>query len=411
MLNSEGPLQRYRQRLTEPDFQDDPAQLRAVEQLDALWRQLQQKPRWWRRRPPVHGLYLWGPVGRGKTMLMDLFTGCLPADQGLRLHFHHFMKEVHGALLAASGRADPLAWVADRFAERARVLCFDEFYVDNIGDAMLLGRLLRHLFARKVVLVATSNQPPAGLYPDGLHRDRFLPAIELLEQQLTQVDLAGPQDHRRRQLTARPNIFVDQPEALAGCFHQLSDQRPARAGYIELNSRTLPCLAAEEHCIWFHFEALCSGPRSALDYIALAERYESVLVSGVPLLYGERREWIKARGTEDGARANSTGERQVCWAAQDDPARRFISLVDELYDRQVKLYIEAAAPAAQLYPADGALAFQYQRTLSRLIEMGSLEYQQQPARRSETLFSPGGRPRTDWYDARGQRWTSAHVPE
>jgi len=370
------PLALYQQQLKQGLITEEPLQQQAVNRLETLFQQLQHQPRWWQRRPPEPpGLYLWGPVGRGKTMLMDLFCNCLPHGQGLRLHFHRFMREVHQQLRAASGQADPLAYVAARFAQRARVLCFDEFYVDNIGDAMLLGRLLKHLFSHRVVLVATSNQPPAGLYPDGLHRDRFLPAIKLLEEQLVIVALNGPEDHRLRHLTPQQSWFLNQTEH----FTQLcpSQQEPV----LDLCHRTVRCIARndQQRTVWFNFEQLCTGHRSALDYIELAERFDTLLLSAVPHFSAIRREWIKARGTEDGAIANSTGERKVRWSALDDPARRFISLVDELYDRRVNLIVSAVAPADQLYPEDGALSFQFQRTLSRLIEMGSLEYQQSPA--------------------------------
>lgn len=365
----------YQQKLERGELQPDSFQQNAVVLLTSLQQQLLQPRQWWQRRPPPpQGLYLWGPVGRGKTMLMDLFCQGLPDGMVLRLHFHRFMRSIHQQLMAASGQPDPLAFVAEHFARRARVLCFDEFYVDNIGDAMLLGRLLHHLFSRGITLVATSNQPPAGLYPDGLHRDRFLPAIALLEKHLTPVALSGADDHRLRQLTEK-NSWFD----LSKADYDFSINNFYKSE-ISICNRQIECLIREsESCeIGFSFNMLCMGHRSALDYIDIAERFDEVWLFDVPCFYGERREQIKARGTEDGAVAQSTGERQVRWSALDDPARRFISLVDELYDRRVNLMVSAQAPAEALYPADGALSFQYQRTLSRLVEMGSLEYQQSP---------------------------------
>jgi len=369
------PLDQYQQLLSSGQLSADSLQLTAVEKLTQLHQQLLHTPAWWQRKPPPpRGLYLWGPVGRGKTMLMDLFCNTLPAGLTLRLHFHRFMREIHQQLRAASGQPDPLDWVAQSFARKARVLCFDEFFVDNIGDAMLLGRLLGHLFRRGVVLVATSNQPPAGLYPDGLHRDRFIPAINLLEKQLETLPLDGPEDHRLRHLTAQKSWFDLSKDNFELPKADLSDTN------IELCQRTVECLQRQNkiRTIAFSFQQLCTGYRSAMDYIELAEQFDTVWLCDVPRFYAMRREQIKARGTEDGSVANSTGEREVCWSALDDPARRFISLVDELYDRRVNLMVSAAAPAAQLYPADGALNFQFQRTLSRLVEMGSLEYQQSP---------------------------------
>lgn len=371
------PGSRYLQLCETGALQPEPLQQHAVDALTDLQRQLLQPPRrWWlSRQPAPPGLYLWGPVGRGKTMLMDLFCESLPPASVMRLHFHRFMRQVHQQLMDASGQPDPLAHVADGFARQARVLCFDEFYVDNIGDAMLLGRLLHHLFERQITLVTTSNQPPAGLYPDGLHRDRFLPAIQLLEQKLNVLPLNGPEDHRLRSLTPQKSWFSN----LESIFDHTESK--IAADNIELCNRTLSCrtFKTNQHEVIFSFHELCSGFRSAMDYIELAERYDQIWLTDIPCFYGDRREQIKARGTEDGAIANSTGERQVHWSEMDDPARRFISLIDELYDRRVNLIAFAEAPADQLYPADGALNFQFQRTLSRLVEMGSLDYQQSPA--------------------------------
>ena len=369
-------LQRY-QTLLANGYDDDPVQRQALTYLADLQPQLAEQ-----HLKPPKGLYLWGQVGRGKTFLMDLFCDSLREDFGndytLRLHFHRFMALIHQQLQENSGQEDPLLFVAQGLAQRYRVLCFDEFLVAEIGDAMLLGRLIRHLFSLGVTLVCTSNRPPEELYRGDIHKDRFEPTVQLLRQHLNVVAMAGEKDHRLRSLTHSAAYFVGDHTPLHELFAPHSDTQLNGDAEILVCNRPIPCIAATEEVAWFDFQALCEGPRSHLDYIDLAQRFHTLFLSNVPLLGGKQFERIKARGTEDGAvGSQSTGERQVMVGRSDDPARRFIALVDELYDRRVNLFLNASTTLDVLYQGD-LLAFEFQRTISRLTEMASLEYQQAP---------------------------------
>jgi cell division protein ZapE len=352
----ETPRQRYEADLARYGFQRDPAQEKAVAALDQLQARLLAEPAdpWWRRLlgrpvPPVKGLYLWGGVGRGKTWLMDCFYDCLAGEDKLRLHFHRFMHEVHAALKQLPEEQDPLARVADRFRARARVLCFDEFFVSDITDAMLLGRLFQHLFARGLTLVATSNLPPDGLYKDGLQRERFLPAIRLLKQHTQVLNVDGGTDYRLRHMQGTELFYVPAgPGAdahLEAIFGRLVGHKPAETGALLINDRPIPTRRHADGVAWFGFDALCEGPRSQDDYIEVARGFHTVLLSDIPQL---------TRDTEDAA-------------------RRFIALVDEFYDRRVKLAASAAVPLAALY-AGKRLSFEFQRARSRLTEMQTKEY-------------------------------------
>jgi cell division protein ZapE len=356
--------ERYATEIAARGFRSDPAQLRAVDRLEKLRRALLRAERaergaagaLWQRltgrrrgTPSPRGVYLWGGVGRGKTWMMDLFFQSLPLEHKRRYHFHRFMHEVHAELRDHRDTPDPLALVAARIAGRARVLCFDELFVSDIADAMLLGGLFRHLLDHGVALVITSNVPPRELYRDGLQRQRFMPAIELLEQQLDVLCVDGGVDYRLRQLTHAP-IYLDSTdaeskEALARLFEQLADGRGAAAGSIEVEGRPIAVIRESENVVWFDFAAICEGPRSQSDYIEVAREYQSVIVSDVPVLTG----------------------------TTDNAARRFVALVDEFYDRSVKLVISAAARPDALYRGE-RLRFEFTRTASRLIEMQSEEY-------------------------------------
>lgn len=364
------PIARYQQDLQRPGFMADPAQAQAVALLQNLYealcaQALKPPPAPWRKalaiiaplpvQAPPKGLYFWGGVGRGKTYLMDVFYESLPFPNKMRTHFHRFMRRVHAELTALKGQKNPLEQVAARLAAEARVLCFDEFFVTDITDAMLLAGLLNALFARGVVLVTTSNIVPEGLYANGLQRSRFLPAIALLQQHTQVVNVDGGVDYRLRVLTQASLYYTPLNAAaeaqLLHCFKRLVGEAvPYRQQVpLTIEGRTLDALAEWDDVVWFHFKTLCEGPRSAQDYIVLAKEYHSVVLSGVPQ-FG---------------------------SGQEDAARRFIYLVDEFYDRGVKLIISAAAPIHQLY-LDGRLAFEFQRTQSRLLEMQSQAYLQQP---------------------------------
>jgi cell division protein ZapE len=356
-------LQLYRRQLDERRLHSDPAQLAVIAKLDDLRRRLiadaraprARLPRWLTAlapavaRAPLTGLYLWGGVGRGKTWLMDLFFGTLPFAQARRLHFHRFMHDVHAQLAQIRQQRSPLEHIAQALARDTRVLCFDELYVSDIADAMILAGLFDGLFRRGVTLVATSNVPPGELYKDGLQRQRFLPAIRLLERHLDVARIAGVTDYRLRQLT-QAGIYLaagapDTGARLAALFAALADTHAQAGGVIEIEGRPIAVIRAAAGAVWFDFKALCAAPRSQSDYIEIAREYQSVIVADVPALD----------------------------AARDDEARRFIALIDEFYDRNVNLIVSAAAPAAQLYRGE-RLRGLFARTASRLIEMQSEEY-------------------------------------
>ncbi|MGH8293861.1 MAG: cell division protein ZapE [Gammaproteobacteria bacterium] len=350
------PKQRYQADLSKPGFVKDAAQTRAVAALDLLYEHLLKRPPlpWWRRalgqtQSSLKGLYLWGSVGRGKTYLMDCFYECLPLAEKQRLHFHHFMQMVHARLKALPDQEDPLRMVAKHFSAQARVLCFDEFFVSDIGDAMLLGRLLQYLFDDGVTLVATSNLAPDNLYRDGLQRARFLPAIRSLKQHTHVLHLDGGNDYRLRHLENTRLYYVpagaEADSHLQSFFRHLSGGVHTSAAPLLINDREIPVQEHADGVVWFGFRDICGGPRSAADYIEIARAWHTVLVSDIPMLTAEL----------------------------EDEARRFVALVDEFYDRRVKLAVSAAVPLQQLYTGK-RLALEFQRTASRLTEMQSREY-------------------------------------
>ena len=323
-------------------------QRRLVESDGASWIPSPLRRLFARQAEAVTGLYLWGGVGRGKTYLMDLFHETLPLARKRRFHFHRFMQRVHADLNDLEGRPDPLKTVADRFAADGRVLCFDEFFVSDIGDAMILAELFRHLFERRVTLVATSNVEPARLYENGLQRRRFLPAIALIERHTEVVHVGGDVDYRLRVLR-RGDIYrtAGGIEDLIGSFRALCHADPVRDEDVIVNDRPIRARYRAEDAVWFDFDALCRGPRSQNDYIELARLYATVVVHGVPVFDAE--------------------------AESENAARRFISLVDEFYDRNVKVLFTAAAPVDALY-CGSLLTMEFERTKSRIVEMQSDAY-------------------------------------
>ena len=298
---------------------------------------------------PERGLYIWGGVGRGKTHLVDTFYDSLALERKLRVHFHRFMQRLHAALTQHSGAKNPLEVVADDIADEALVLCFDEFFVSDIGDAMILGGLIDALFRRGVTLVTTSNIPPQELYRDGLQRSRFLPAIALLEQHLTVTHLEAATDYRFRTLQRADLWHVPHDrtaaEALSAYFSSLTGREAGDPRSVDINQRPLTLLADAPGVAWATFSTLCEEPRGAVDYVEMAREYHTVLIEQIPLLGRDK----------------------------EDAARRFINLVDEFYDRNVKLIATAAEAPEALY--DGSrLRFEFDRTVSRLQEMRTEEY-------------------------------------
>lgn len=355
----------YADGLKQHGHEKDVAQQEIVDLLDGLQRRLTaQSPR--RRRllrfisrtvpadnDSVNGLYIWGGVGRGKTYLMDLFFDTLTIDAKRRIHFHRMMHEVHRRIRDLGDIEDPLDRVAADIASETRVLCFDEFFVSDIGDAMILARLLDGLFRRGVTLVTTSNTQPDELYKDGLQRQRFLPVIELLKTRTQVVNMGGSIDYRLRLLQQAGTYLTpdDEPARirLQHFFDESASSQIAENQMLDINGRNIRARMCAKGIVWFDFTDICDGPRSQNDYIEISRWYPTVIVSGVPAL-------------------DNTLENQ---------ARRFVALVDEFYDRRVKLMVSATTGIAALYSGK-RLAIEFDRTASRLIEMQSADYLASP---------------------------------
>ncbi|MCU6264770.1 AFG1 family ATPase [Serratia ureilytica] len=367
------PLSRYQQALDAGEYQADEVQRRAVTQLDRIYQALLQKPA--ASAPagglrgklsrllgkggdtvpqrPVQGLYMWGGVGRGKTWLMDMFFHSLPGDRKMRLHFHRFMLRVHEELTELQGRENPLEIVADGFKAETDVLCFDEFFVSDITDAMLLATLLQALFARGITLVATSNIPPDDLYRNGLQRARFLPAIDLINEYCDVMNVDAGIDYRLRTLT-QAHLYLtplsDQTrETLDRMFVKLAGKAGDDAPVLQINHRPLQAIRSVDGVLAVDFHTLCEEARSQLDYIALSRLYHSVILYNV----------------------------RVMGPLKENTARRFLALVDEFYERHIKLVIGAEASMFEIYQGV-QLKFEFQRCLSRLQEMQSEEYLKLP---------------------------------
>ncbi|UVJ42300.1 cell division protein ZapE [Pseudomonas sp. LS1212] len=360
----ESPLAAYRFAIEQRGFAADDAQRHAVHALQQCFEALQQSGR-------VNGVYLWGPVGRGKTWLMDQFHQCLQLP-ARRQHFHHFMSWVYQRLFQLTGTSDPLQALARQLSEEIRVLCFDEFFVSDIGDAIILGRLLEVMFEAGVVVVATSNQPPHQLYSDGFNRQRFVPAIAAIERCMQVVSVAGEQDHRLHPGAREQRYWVnsnDQPSALPNVFRRLSGDAPSHCDSLAVGHRRLNVVQVSDKVLWCRYADLYEAPLAAMEFMALCDRFTVILLGEVPDLSARQRAAKIARGTEDGVERVEAGDRELPQlSVHDDSVRRFIALVDECYDRKVPLYLEAQIPLEALY-TQGYLSFPFRRTLSRLREM------------------------------------------
>jgi cell division protein ZapE len=373
-----GPQALYQARCAAGLIRPDPAQTRAIERLEELHRALRAyapAARGWLGRfgfgtaPPVpKGLYLWGPVGRGKSMLMDLFFAAAPIEKKRRVHFHAFMLDVHNRMeqeRRARSR-QPILRVAEALASEAQLLCFDEFQVNDIADAMILERLFRALFDAGTVVVATSNRHPERLYENGLQRDRFLPFIALLQQRLNVVELDSGRDYRLARMIGKPTYFhpldAAAHRALEEAFDALTEGMPEHRETLTVMARPLEVPRAAGHTAWFSFAELCARPLSAVDYLALAERFAAIIVEGIPCLSPRER----------------------------NEAQRFHILIDTLYEAHALLIASAEVPPDQIYVA-GDGSFEFQRTVSRLHEMQSEDYiaHRTPASREAGVFDRG----------------------
>ena len=360
------PWQKYQSDLEHEGFAYDPAQENAVKELQRLYDELthpKQKKTWRVRlqsafgrgmtKPGIQGIYFWGGVGRGKTYLVDTFYDCLPGKRKMRVHFHRFMHRVHDEMKALAGKTDPLKVVAQHFADETDIICFDEFFVSDITDAMILGTLMEALFAHGIVLVATSNIEPEGLYRNGLQRARFLPAIELINQNTRVVNVDSGVDYRLRTLEQAEIYHFPLDDVAQDNLHQYFTQlAPESCQYettLEIAGRDVEAVRNADGVVMFEFDVLCGGPRSQTDYMEISRCYHSVLL------------------------ANVTQMNQQT----DDVARRFIAMVDEFYERSVKLIISAAVDIESLY-TEGQLSFEFKRCISRLKEMQSNEYLARP---------------------------------
>ncbi|MDO5652008.1 MAG: cell division protein ZapE [Moraxella sp.] len=357
------PYQRYEAALATGEFSKDDVQAQAMHYLDTLYHEIVNAKEGgagffglFKSKPASpKGLYMWGGVGRGKTWMMDMFYDSLPIEQKMRQHFHHFMQRVQSELIKLQGQANPLQKVAEIIHAEARVICFDEFFVSNVSDAMILGDLFSMLFDKGVTLVATSNIAPDGLYKNGIHRDRFLPAIAQVQKHTTVMNIDAGIDYRLRllkqaKLYSYP-LAAETDNWLCERFDTLAGQQTIKTDAITVAGREVLVNKRTETILFAEFRALCMQPRSASDFIELANNYSTVLVDNVPFLSDTLM----------------------------DPTRRFIYLVDEFYDRKVKLLIRAEQSIIELYQGE-KLAFEIERTRSRLLEMQSEEYLEQPHR-------------------------------
>ncbi len=381
-IEASSPLEWYWKFSQQSDFESDPSQLAVLEHLERLHDDLEQY-RQYRQgkinrlvtnfgggKKPPRGLYIWGSVGRGKSLMMDAFYNVCTLKRKRRVHFHEFMRGIHAEMQSHSGEEDPLEPISEKIAKQLRLLCFDEFHVSDIADAMILGRLLEMLINKGVVLVMTSNYQPDDLYPNGLQRARFLPAIDILKIELEVVEIAGHRDHRRRILESIPvyhtPINAGADAALSRAFDAMSKASYSGPGHVKIGSREMTYLRRAKGVIWFNFDELCVKARSQVDYLEIASSYHTVLISGIPQLHAKNRA---------------------------DVVRRLTWMVDVFYDQKVKLICSAEAQpewlvvdsrvedksAASTKGKSGGdatlmVSAEFGRTASRLREMQSREY-------------------------------------
>ncbi len=364
-FNRLSPIQCYEVDLKKEGFQEDEAQRNAVEHMQRLFDDLCRPIIKKTHKKSIFnmlvssnaepaklrfkGVYFWGGVGRGKTYIVDTFFNCLPFTEKTRIHFHSFMRGVHQELKTLNNVQDPLKVVADRYAEKFRVICFDEFHVSDITDAMLLGNLFKELFSRGVTLVATSNEHPDELYTGGLQRDRFLPAIALIKQHTDIVNVDSDVDYRYR-LLEKAEIYhwplgYKADESLSDSFYSLISEESEPNNTISIEGRSIETIKHSIGIVWFEFSAICDGPRGASDYIEIARTFQTVLISNVPIMNNSR----------------------------DDNTKRFMTMIDEFYDRNVKIILSAETLPENLYTGV-RLSKGFKRTVSRLQEMGSKDY-------------------------------------
>jgi cell division protein ZapE len=367
----DGMIEGFNAALALRGIEADPAQLIAARRLQKFYDDLlalKAARRSRLRKLLVHpelprSVWFWGGVGRGKSFLMDCFFAAVPYQRKRRVHFHAFMREIHESLRAHRNESDPLARVAARIARETRLMCFDEFHVSDIADAMMLGRLMQALFDAGVVFCITSNYPPDGLYPNGLQRELFLPTIDLLRQKLDVIEIDAGIDYRLRTLAQGEVFLVSGAAAAQAAIERTFNAIAGGAGHtkpVEVLGRSLPVVHRAPGVIWFDFATLCGGPRSQNDYLWLANRHHTLFLSGVPKMGADKA----------------------------SEARRFTWLVDVLYDHRVKLIIGAECAAEELY-TQGVQAGEFKRTVSRLIEMRSLEYLASPHRHEDLLTVDG----------------------
>lgn len=357
------PIERYESDLREGHIAPDATQAASMAKLQEVYASLMNKQstlltrlqyHFKKKRDPVRGLYLWGGVGIGKTYMMDVFYESLPFKEKKRMHFHYFMQMVHEQLTLLQGHSDPLRLIAKNFAQECRVLCFDEFFVKDIADAMMLAGILEAVFSYGITLVATSNVQPDDLYYNGLQRSNFLPAIALIKKFTLVWHVDSVQDYRLKHLGEFGGYIYPLNEhaenKLKIIYRHLAHGALDEVGAVTINARTIPYRGMHADAIWFEFDIFCNIPRSQLDYIEIARQFHTVIVSNVPVL------------------------------ARDDfnRLRYLMNLVDVFYDSRVKLVLSAAAALHEIYPPEGGMAREFQRTLSRLQEMQSHEYWHQP---------------------------------